>query len=951
MLRICSKDFCSLAMSSASTAPEEFEAAQAASSAPAARKPLFLEAGGPESLNLNVVAEPQRDASHFAYSARADAGGSAGSALLPEDRAVTVGVLGAPIGMTIAAMEAVVAAAGGPAALVDKTTRWVRDEFVLPLTEGKVTSAAHCLLEQGRIAADSVSAATVFVSHSYEYFFLDMVDALRAWEAQQPAAAGPFVYHIDPLCDYQHSHEGSDAPSIAKVIEENTARLAAVGRTVLVLKWSDPAALRRAWPLFEIATTRALKLPFSVALPAGDEAGFLHALLHDFNSLVYKTCTVRAEGGSATVDGHREQLFRRIAAHQGGQFALAQQIIATMKDWMLERCKTALAIAADGDAAKVFLMCNTARLLLEHGKPADAEATFRAALAMGKAFLPAEHAALMSCAAGLARVLQSRGQLDEAETLCKEALKIANESLGSNHPNTLTSMLPLITVLQASGRLSEAETLCRDAFERYSCTMGPDNADTLACQSQLSSILHLRGDLALSEVLYRDTASRCDRVLGPDHPLSLASSAGVTGVLLARGKVTEAAPMGAQVLLARRRVLGDAHPDTLTTLAMMARIYQALGDAAAAEAHFRQAVDGRRSVLPGGDQHPDTVVALLEYGRFLNLRCRSEEAVPLMDDASAALSSVLADASKSRTFMAALAHANKLADPGRSAASAAASSMSVRKASSDPTAPGRRGLTLAALNAIISLAGGSDVLAGKTTDWVKYNVVLPFSMIGEGAARKGYCMADALIVKEAVPASEVQPANVFVSHAYWNSFLQMVQTLAAWEAKQPPGSGPFYYYVDLMLVNQHEQVGDVPFSVLRDEFAAGVRSAGRLLLLLDWPHMQPLTRLWCIFEIATAMQVGSTFHAVMMPSQEAAFDEVLLRDFGSIVAGASATDANKAVAGRDGDRDNIRRLVEEQHPGPEGGFVRINRFVASAIRAWLTERFLWAMQRRLRGEA
>lgn len=891
----------------------------------------------------------------------------------------------APLGLTLRALQKIVGHFGGRIALVGKTTAWVKQNCVKPLNTQHALSVAeslqrrllHTAGDDLELAPGDVGLATVFVSHTYGDEFLQVFDAVSSWEARQPVAAGPFRYYIDLLAVNQFASFAVVPFDV--LVEELAATLTSISRTVLVLRWNQPEALQKAWVMFEVALTRARGLPFDVTMPPDDEASFSRALLEDFDGLVLKTCNIRSDMAVAREHSDMINIRAFIRQQTREHIGLDQLIIGAMKQWMISRCRALIVETVDGVPAKVMLMCNTGRLLNDHGKPVEAEAMLRRALDLGRATLPAGHDHLQSCLLGLVKLLQARGRLGEAEAFCDEALTTA-EPFGLDDRRSLSAATAKTSLMQAQGKLDDAERLCRDALRRYTATTGLHSLEAISCQTQLAGILQLRGDLAMAEALFRDAAVRSRRALAVEHPLALAADAGVVGALLAREQIPDAAPLCEELLVSRRRVLGDTHPDTLTTIATSASIHRALGHADAAGRLYAEAKEGRHAVL--ADQHPDTIIGLLEYAHFLQAQRRAEEAVPLVETASTALGAVLADADAARTFMAALAHSHRLSDPARIVAAAAvgaaapaapaAHAAAVGSAGAAPDAPaaggagaaaesvarpaargGKRGLTLAALRAIVDIAGGEAVLADKSTDWVKYNVVRPYSLLEAGPVPRTVTMADALLMKERVELSEIQPANIFVSHAYSNNFLQMVTTLGAWETKQPPGSGPFYYYVDLMLVDAHDRPGrpQLSFEELRDEFSEGVRCARRLLLLLDWPVMEPLTRLWCIFEIATAMEVGSDFQAIVMSGEQAAFDEALLRDFRATLAVTNAKDADKAEATKKEDKINIRRLVEEGHPGPDGGFVRINRFVASAIRAWLTERFLWAMQRRLRGEA
>lgn len=881
-----------------------------------------------------------------------------------------------PLGLSLRGIRQIFDIAGGRSVLEGKPIWWLQSHVVAPATSGRPWSMAEWASTSRVVSTADVGPATVYVSFSSKYPALRMLDALAAWETAEPEKTGPFFFYIDLFSEIQEQDD-TLVVSFDELRDRYTRAICAARRTILVLDWREPAALRRAWPMFEIATTRARGFTFCVALAPDDEARFQHSLHHDFDSLVEKFCMVDAAAAQAFQKTDHDKIHRTIAEQYGGHLALNQLIVAAIKQWMVSKCEQALRKAEEDSPQKLSLLRSAARLNVEVGHLAEAESQLRSAHAVAVGLFGNTSPEAIDASAALARLLQSRGLLDEAESLCGSALRSARLGLGEDDVCTIAAATVMAQVLQAKGRLEAAQDLHADCFKRLRARFGDEHASALACKVELAQLLQLRGNLSEARSLFQEAEAACRALLIKDHPLWLKSAAGLAGALMADGDEKAATLLCSQVLLSRRRVLGDDHPDTLDSVGMLAGLTQAAGRMDEAGDLYREAAEGRRVVL--GAAHPATLISLLDHARFLQAWCKVDEALPLVDAAAGALGAVLATEESERQFMAALAHAHRISEPARvaaesahriseparlaaaAAAPASASSAaagltegdsavgaehadagSVRRGSASVPAP-KSGLALAALDAVVKIAGGAAVLHDKSTDWLKSAVVKPFSLPHR------CCMADALLMEELVPADAIGPANVFVSHAYYNNFLQAVEALRDWESRQPPGSGPYYYYFDLLVVNQHDQSKEVAFEVLRDEFAAGVRSAGRLLLLLDWPHRQPLGRLWVIFEIVTAMRVGASFHAVVMPGQKEAFDADLLRNFRNTLAVAVSINAGAADAAVDADRVNIRALVTQQFP--DGGFAKVDAFVGSAVRAWLMQRFLWSMQSRVQGVA
>ncbi len=175
----------------------------------------------------------------------------------------------------------------------------------------------------------------------------------------------------------------------------------------------------------------------------------------------------------------------------------------------------------------------------------------------------------------------------------------------------------------------------------------------------------------------------------------------------------------------------------------------------------------------------------------------------------------------------------------------------------------------------------------------------------------------------------VAPATAFISHAYDDEFLGVLDAVAALEARE--GSSAFYYF-DLLVVNQHGQDAIVPFEVLRDEFGRSVRAIGRTLLVLRWANPIPLQRAWCVFEMATTLAMGASMKVLMSPVDTAVFKETLRSGFDSLTYKTCRVDVEKASAREKADEDNIKRVIREA-----GGYLETNQLVIEAIKSWMVE--------------
>jgi serine/threonine protein kinase len=105
----------------------------------------------------------------------------------------------------------------------------------------------------------------------------------------------------------------------------------------------------------------------------------------------------------------------------------------------------------------------------------------------------------------------------------------------------------------------------------------------------------------------------------------------IQGVLRDVGRADLALPHAEAALSIRRRTLGDDHPETLQSLNDYGRVLRALGRNAEAASVYQQALERRRRVL--GDDHSDTVSSLNNCAMALDALGRPAEAEPLLKEA------------------------------------------------------------------------------------------------------------------------------------------------------------------------------------------------------------------------------------------------------------------------------------------------------------------------------
>eukprot|EP00451_Oxyrrhis_marina_P025434 CAMPEP_0204337370 /NCGR_PEP_ID=MMETSP0469-20131031/20250_1 /ASSEMBLY_ACC=CAM_ASM_000384 /TAXON_ID=2969 /ORGANISM="Oxyrrhis marina" /LENGTH=610 /DNA_ID=CAMNT_0051321389 /DNA_START=8 /DNA_END=1840 /DNA_ORIENTATION=- len=151
-----------------------------------------------------------------------------------------------------------------------------------------------------------------------------------------------------------------------------------------------------------------------------------------------------------------------------------------------------------------------------------------------------------------------------------------------------------------------------------------------------------------------------------------------------------------------------------------------------------------------------------------------------------------------------------------------------------------------------------------------------------------------------------------------------------------------YVWICCLCVNQHrvvearEKGEKISFEQFSATFGSRVSTIGRILAIMS-PFQDPLyvTRVWCDFEIFTAVQKECEVHVLMPPEQEEALAAALAGDssqIDSLWRVLSRVAVEKAQASVQEDLDNILKLVQA-----EVGFAKLNNEVARFLRSWIVD--------------
>lgn len=142
-----------------------------------------------------------------------------------------------------------------------------------------------------------------------------------------------------------------------------------------------------------------------------------------------------------------------------------------------------------------------------------------------------------------------------------------------------------------------------------------------------------------------------------------------------------------------------------------------------------------------------------------------------------------------------------------------------------------------------------------------------------------------------------------------------------------------YVWICCLCINQHRVQDKVPFAVFEKTFSGHVEQIGHVLALMSpWDGPAYLQRIWCVFEMFTALATGTKVTVLMPPHQRASLRKAIVQTGKrkKIYRSLTSVDVEEAKASVPEDRERIMQIIRES----DGGAEELNSHVRGFIKHW-----------------
>ncbi|KAF0697589.1 Aste57867_11737 [Aphanomyces stellatus] len=464
-----------------------------------------------------------------------------------------------PQGLTLAFFKQFVDTYGGRDAFQGLTTEQVCHRFVIPHTESGRLSLVDHVKRNDPNGDLFVRPATWFVSHAWNYLFLEVIDALDHFMDEQGLTGqkGSTGLWFCLFNNNQHEVKGGARPFLHWYTTFKTALIAIENVVMVFSPWNNPTTLTRTWCVFEVFVAIECNARFEVAMGKTEKEAFL-AQIQEGDVLETMHAKINSAHSTTSFPSDRDHICDLIEKGPGFQH-LDRMVFATLEAWVIRTLDTQIAVASTAESRLQWLfvkgdLCST------QGGYADAESNFQWAVAIHD--LEKKRPMLHWRAVAWLAYTRVRRHDEQRmwEPLFLDALAHQEEHLGPSHDHTLETMRCLGDSYCHVELYSLGMPLLYRCYENSLRERGPDNKWAMSAARVLGNYLMRQAHLLDAQEWLERAHEAYKRVFGDDHYDTCNSGSSLAVCYGMQGEIHAATALLERIYYSRLRTLGpDAH--------------------------------------------------------------------------------------------------------------------------------------------------------------------------------------------------------------------------------------------------------------------------------------------------------------------------------------------------------------------------------------------------------
>ncbi|KDO22643.1 hypothetical protein SPRG_12272 [Saprolegnia parasitica CBS 223.65] len=426
---------------------------------------------------------------------------------------------------------------GGESSFAGKTTAQVCFEFVVPMTKPTELSLVDHVANDPT-TADYVSPANWYVSHAWQYLFLETVDSLERFFADRGLADDAVIW----FCVFNNNQHLASSYPFEYWSTTFKNGLAAIGNVVMIMHpWNDPIVLRRSWCVFEVYVAVTMGARFEIALARDQEA---------------------TENSEATVPSDRDGIFGLIRA-ETSFIAVDRLIFSTLSSWIKTALEASIA-STPTPVAKAARWLQLGIIYQNEVDHAEGERCFRRAVALFAEYRgPFDYDTLQTQATLAYAIAYQRKPRREWEPLSLSTIRDATEHLGATHNVTLHARSSYALALSWNNDDVAALAVHMDLYDIWRHQYGIRDWHTAGTMNKIGMCHFKLGALRVAARWLQKSLPVLEAHFGVDHSETTQTTSYLAGAFTYSGQQLKALPLQQRLVETSERILGADNPDTI----------------------------------------------------------------------------------------------------------------------------------------------------------------------------------------------------------------------------------------------------------------------------------------------------------------------------------------------------------------------------------------------------
>jgi len=466
-------------------------------------------------------------------------------------------------------------------------------EYVIELPDGTTRQASngerlvhfivkkHCakekcsyveLLSKTQANLKYLGRCNVFISHAWQYDFGNLVSAIQKFTESH--ANEQFYFFLDYLAVNQYTPL-NDLSNLQRMITMCNWFL------LVLMPWSAPIPLTRAWCVYEIATALHKGIAPTVIMPQEQADLFLQAISGNPEACMEVFLKLDSANAKASVETDLEKIRKDITDQLGGFKNVDLKVAESLRHWLFS-----VVFKVDEEWPKEELktekranfLFNAGEFFSIQKRHKDAMRMLEKSIEVYQEITENNTQPTLEIKKVLAGVYWRLGKLDESIALLEEVVKVSETTLGTDDEFSLGAKTDLATVYDASGNIAQALKMQEEILTVQKRVFGEEHLcvemsmNNLACS--YAAVGRSAESFALMKTLYNVQLKKN----GLSNIHTLRSGYNLANQYARHRQYNKALVLFMKIYNCQAKLYGPGNQETLETIDMLALVHQALAD-------------------------------------------------------------------------------------------------------------------------------------------------------------------------------------------------------------------------------------------------------------------------------------------------------------------------------------------------------------------------------------